>query len=159
MTEILGDSAVAFVGPCRVEVADMVDLEDVRRRAGIYSPRMVHVIVEHFGLTLREAVLRQRLLGRLAGDLLLDAGVSPRTRGDDLFVEDRKASVSIATCSPVSALMHFGVNVETQGTPVPTWGLSEARIPAEEFGERLIGAYAAEMDDVHRAMAKVRGVP
>jgi hypothetical protein len=155
---LLGDSAVAFVGECRVGLGEMVDLEDVRNKANIFSPRMVHVLVEHFEIPLREAVLRQRLLVRLAADLLPEGG-RKQVQGDDIYVDGRKASVSIATLSPVSALVHFGLNVTTEGAPVPAWGLSEAAIEPEEFSRQLLGRYDAEIDDIHRAAAKVRGVP
>ena len=162
---LYGDAALAFVGPCRVELSEMVDLEDVRAREAIASPRMVHVLVEHFDLRLREGVLRQRILGRLAGDLLMEAGVEElRCRGDDLWVKGRKASVSIATRSRVSTLIHFGLNVDTEGTPIPTWGLSElpegvALRDPEKFALELLRRYEAEIDDIHRAVGKVRGVP
>ena len=73
---IQGDAAVAFVGPCHVDLEHMVDLEDVLAGDSISSPLMLHAIVEHFGLELREGVLRQRLLGRLAADLLQEKGVA-----------------------------------------------------------------------------------
>lgn len=157
---IVGDSAVAFAGPCRVELTEMVDLVDVRAGASIASPLMVHFIVEHFGVALVEMVLRQRLLARLAADLLRELGVEELlVRGNDLYVAGRKASVSVATCSPVSALLHLGVNVRTEGTPVPTWGLAERALAPEDFARELLVRYAREMDDVRRAAAKVKGVP
>src|SRR5687768_6711515 len=99
---IAGDSAVAFVGPCRVEVTELVDRVDAKAGAFIASPRMVHVLVEHFGLALVEAVLRQRILARLAADLLREGGAPDvRVRGNDVYAAGRKASVSVATLSPV----------------------------------------------------------
>jgi hypothetical protein len=157
---IIGDAAIAFVGPCKVELTEMVDLVDVRAGAFIQSPSMVHFLIEHFGLTLVEGVLRQRLLARLAADLLRErATPDPRVRGNDIYVDGRKASVSVATLAPTSALIHLGVNVRTEGTPVPTWGLAEAAIAPESFARDLLGRYAQECVDIHRAAAKVRGVP
>jgi len=157
---IVGDSAVAFVGPCKVELSEMVDLVDVRAGASILSPLMVHFIVEHFGVALVEMVLRQRLLARLCGDLLREQGVEALlVRGNDLYVAGKKASVCVATRSPVSALIHLGVNVRTEGTPVPTWGLAERGLAPETFAGELLSRYAREMDDVRRAAAKVKGVP
>jgi hypothetical protein len=157
---ILGDSAVAFVGACRVELTEMVDLVDVRAGAFIASPRMVHFIVEHFGVTLVEMVLRQRLLARLAADLLREKGVADLVvRGNDVDVGAKKASVCVATRSPVSCLVHLGVNVRTEGTPVPAFGLSERGIEAEPFARELLSRYAREMADVQLAASKVRGVP
>jgi hypothetical protein len=157
---LVGDSAVAFVGPCRVELREMVDLVDVRAGASIASPRMLHLLVEHFGLPLPEAILRQRLLARLAADLLREAGAPDvKVRGNDVYAAGRKASVSVATRSPVSALVHYGINVRTEGAPVPAWGLAEASVDPEAFARDLLGRYAAELADIERAAAKVRGVP
>lgn len=157
---VVGDCAVAWIGPCRVETAELVDRVDARAGAFIASPEMVHLIVEHFGTALVEAVLRQRLLARLAADLLRAGGVAGVVvRGNDVFAAGRKASVSVATLSPVSALIHFAVNVRTEGAPVPAWGLSESAIAAETFARELLGSYAAELVDIQRAAAKVRGVP
>ncbi len=156
---LVGDSAVAWLGPCRVDVAELVDKVDARAGAFIASPAMVHLIVEHFGVALVEAVLRQRLLARLAGDLLREGGAPDvRVRGNDLFAAGRKASVSVATSSPMSALIHFGINVRTEGAPIPAFGLAEAAIGPERFARDLLGRYAAEIVDIHRAAAKVRGV-
>ncbi len=157
---ILGNSAVAFVGPCEVSLENMVDWEDVRRADPIYSPRMLHVLVELFETPLKTAVCWQRLLVANFAELLRMRGVTQLERhGDDLFVGKRKLSVSIATCSPVSALIHFGVNLETHGVPVPAVGLTElgvGEIPAlaMEFLQRL----QTEWRGVERACCKVRPV-
>ena len=155
-----GDAVVAFVGPCRVEVADLVDQEDARQGRFIASPCMLHFLVEHFGLDLREAVWRQRMLCRLAADLLREIGATEVTvQGDDVFVVGRKATVSIATRSPVSSVIHLGVNVHTEGAPVPAWGLAEADIEPEPFARTVMERYQAELADVQRATTKVRAVP
>ncbi|MDD4239045.1 MAG: DUF366 family protein, partial [Desulfotomaculaceae bacterium] len=51
---LLGDSIVSFQGPCRVMLAEMVDLEDVRKNAPIFSHNMLHFIVEHFDMDLEK---------------------------------------------------------------------------------------------------------
>jgi hypothetical protein len=51
------------------------------------------------------------------------------------------------------------VNVRTEGTPVPTFGLFERGIEAEPFARELLSRYAREMADVQLAASKVRGVP
>ena len=38
--DLLGDAAVGFIGPCQVNLTEMVDLEDVKASAPIYSPLM-----------------------------------------------------------------------------------------------------------------------
>ncbi len=157
---ILGNSAVAFTGPCEVSLENMVDWEDVRRQSPIYSPRMLHILVELFETSLKTAVCWQRLLVASFAELLRERGLTQLERcGDDLFVDGRKLSVSIATCSPVSALIHFGVNLETQGVPVPAVGLTELGLReisglAMEFLQRI----QAEWRGIERACCKVKPV-
>src|SRR5262249_28531031 len=84
---IEGDSAVAFVGPCEVGPATMVDLVDLRAGAKICAASMLHVIVETFDADVRRGVLRQRLLAAIARDLLAERAprASITRAGDDLY--------------------------------------------------------------------------
>lgn len=160
---ILGDVIVAFQGPCRVDLEDMVDLADVRDGACIYSPWMLHFLVEHFDTNLQTAVLRQRLLILLAYDILhqktAQKSDSLKRKGDDLYCEGRKLSVSIATASPVSTLIHFGVNINAEGAPVPAIGLNEMNVDPIEFARDLMDAYVDEIESIRDACLKVRWVP
>jgi len=157
-----GDSILAFRGPCRVELDHMVDLQDMMDQAPIFSPDMLHFIVEHFDTDLYRGVLRQRLLMALIGEILAERAERPLyRRGDDLFTGGRKLSVSIATVSPVSTLIHTGLNLRTEGVPVPAAGLLEmgwkdGEIP--ELAVRIARSYAEEMQGVDLARCKVRGV-
>lgn len=153
-----GPSAVAFRGPCRVDLAGLVDQEDVRRRAPIASLDMLHVITEDFSSDLEGAIWRQRLLTALALDLLRRHPRAGRVvrDGDDLYDGKAKLSVSIATVTPVSTKVHFGINVSSRGTPVPTRGLADYGIPPAAFARRLLAAYAREWREVQEARWKVR---
>lgn len=156
---IQGDSIVCFRGPCRVETPEMVDMEDVLEGSEIYGTDMLHFIVEHFGEPLEKAVLRQRMLMAIIKDLLGHPQMF-RT-GDDLFIGDRKMSISIATASPVSVMIHAALNVVSEGTPVKTVGLSDlgyADSDVLEFGRKVCGLYRDEMKSVRMACCKVRGV-
>lgn len=157
---LLGDSIVAFQGPCHVAADRMVDLADVKADAPIRSERMLHLIVEHFGGDLEKAVLRQRLLVCIIGEILIGFGVSPpfERRGDDLFHGERKLSVSIATKTPVSCMIHVGLNVVNWGTPVPTVGLADMGIDSEDLARKVIHQYLQEMQGIREAECKVRGV-
>ncbi len=77
-------------------------------------------------------------------------------RGDDLYDGDRKLSVSIATLSPNSALLHFAINVDPAGAPVPAKGLAEYGVDPREFAEAVLSSYAAETSGARRAVGKVR---
>jgi len=154
-----GDAIAAFIGPCDVTVEHMVDRLDVLQGATITAARMLHFIVEQFAEAgLLAAVLSQRLLVCVAADVLREAGVSLERRGDDLFVGSRKLSVSIATISAVSSLIHLGLNVDPAGAPVPAVGLAELGLDARRVGEAVLERYAAECASVHAARCKVRAV-
>ncbi len=157
---LAGDAVVAFRGPCRVAASEMADLEDLLEGPGIAGDDMVHFVAEVFddGDLLR-AVYRQRLFTALALDTLRDLAPAAdliRT-GDDLFVGTSKLSISIATRSLVSTLMHFAVNVSNAGTPVATASLQDLDVDPEEFATRMLHAVVAEHDSILSARAKVRG--
>jgi hypothetical protein len=157
--EILGDSCVAFIGPAEVSLQAMVDLEDVRLEAPIYSPRMLHFILESFSLELKGAVLLQRLMTALIRETLQEQGVQGLVRrGDDLYRGEKKLSVSIATVSPVSSLIHTGLNILTEGVPVPAVGLKELGVEAEALGRLCLERIAQEYREMLRATYKVRPV-
>jgi hypothetical protein len=153
------DVVVVFVGGADVATEQLVDLEDAEAGATIYSPLMAHVLIEHRGVHLEEAVWRQRLLVHLAGRWVASrSGVAVDVRGDDLFVGDGKLSVSVATRSPRGSLIHFGVNVETEGAPVRAAGLRDLRLPPQEFLSALARLYSEESASARHAVSKVRPV-
>ncbi|MEW6541307.1 MAG: DUF366 family protein [Bacillota bacterium] len=158
-----GDSIVTFRGPCRVDLDALVDIRDRLDRAPIYSPDMLHFIVEHFDLDLEKTVCRQRLLMVIVKDLVGEmTGVSLRRLGDDLWAGNRKLSVSIATLTPVSTMIHAGLNVDTTGVPVPAVGLGELGLDEDSIwslAQRTSYGYADEMRSCILARCKVRGVP
>ncbi len=162
--DLLGDAAVTFIGPCRVELSEMVDLADVKDNAPIYSPRMLHLIAEFFSGDLHLTVYRQRLLIVTAKELLETLTMRRVTRkGDDLYLERNdgrpgKLSVSIATTSATSTLIHTGFNIQTEGTPVPTVGLHELGVDAASFATALLARFAAEVNSIWDARCKVRAV-
>ena len=154
---LLGDVAVAFIGAARVIGESLVDRVDARAGDFIYSPRMLHFLIEHFNPELELAVSRQRLLVVCAAESLpRSAGV--RRQGDDLYVGERKLSVSIATRSLTSSLIHLALNIETEGTPVPAMGLKELGLDPRSVAGEILAAYRQELLGIRDAVAKVRGV-
>ncbi|HIE11975.1 MAG TPA: DUF366 family protein [Desulfotomaculum sp.] len=165
--DIRGDSIIAFRGGCRVKNHELVDIEDFKAGDSIFSPDMLHFIIEHFDNDLEKAVLRQRLLVALTKDLLGERGLKhPVYRdGDDLFAAINgslcKLSVSIATVTPVSTMIHFGINVNAEGAPVPAAGLVDLGLPGNEvfnLAREVLDGYAKEIEGVGIARCKVRGV-
>lgn len=159
-TGAVGDAIAAFVGPAHVDATHMVDWEDVQAAAWIRSDSMLHFLVEHFDPDLTRMILWQRMLVTLCGEELRArcANVNFRRDGDDLFDGAAKLSVSIATVSPVSGLIHTGINVLSTNTPVLTRGLHDYDMAPEPFARAVMGRYAAEVASVRHARAKVRPV-
>ncbi len=154
---VRGDSAVAFIGPCEVRTAALVDLADAKEGLFIRSKSMLHFIVEHFDRDLEKGVLRQRLFAAIVRDEAARMGAEFERRGDDLYLGDgRKASVSIAAPTPVSVKMHFGINVDPAGAPVPAAGLIEFGIDPRRFAVRILDLYRQESAGVYHARCKVR---
>ena len=157
-----GDSIVTFQGPCNVALPEMVDLKDVLDNAPIYSELMLHFIVEHFTLELESTILRQRLLIATLRDIVSErTGAFVRRFGDDLFLDKRKLTVSIATLTPVSTMIHTGVNITGKNAPVPAIGLADMGLDMDEvfqIGKSLRLAYVEEYEQIKLARCKVRGV-
>ena len=157
---IQGDAIVAFIGECDVALSEMVDIEDVIHNEPIYSKKMLSFITEQFNVDLTEGVFRQRMLICIIKEVLEAMGVSVLRNGDDLMINDKKLSVSIATKSLTSVLIHTGLNIVSDGAPVRAAGLlSELGIDDIEcFANSVMQRYVEELDDIVMATTKVRGV-
>jgi uncharacterized protein len=159
-----GDSIVSWVGPCKVTLEHMVDGEDRRAGEQICGDLMLHFIVEKFDCSLLAAVALQRLLSAQGLDVLCNLSKDKnlkhelRREGDDLWRNDKKLSISIATVSPVSALIHFAVNVVNDGTPVPTLCLKDLAIEPQLFAQALMKSFSEEIEQIIFATQKVRWV-
>ena len=158
--KIQGDAIVAFIGECEVKLTEMVDIEDVINNEPIYSKSMLSFITEQFNINLVEGVFRQRLLICIIKELLEKRGIFVVRNGDDLMIEGAKLSVSIATKSTTSILIHTGLNIISEGAPVKASGLtSELGITdIKEFAKDVMNAYTEELKDIELASTKVRGV-
>jgi len=154
--DVLGDAIVAFQGKADVNLDHMVDLEDVKHKAPIYSPLMLHFIGEWFEDSLDKGILLQHLFVCEVYETLLEKGIQKLSRrGNDIFFDNRKLSVSIATRSPLSVLMHVGINIETKGTPIPTSGLSELDIPPQAFALEVLERFQSDYKTWKVARVKV----
>jgi hypothetical protein len=151
---------VAFRGECEVKLDEMVDIEDVINNEPIYSKDMLSFISEQFNVNLVEGVYRQRLLICKIKEELETLGFEIIRNGDDLFYDNRKLTVSIATKSANSVLIHTGINILTEGAPIPVCGLeSDFGIKnIKEFAIKVMNAYNEETEDIILASCKVRGV-
>lgn len=155
-----GDSVVAFTGPVDVKLTEMVDIEDVLALEPISSDNMLNFIIEVFGQDLRSAAWMQRLFVCIVQEELNKAlgKQAVERHGDDLFYDNRKLSVSIATVSPVSALVHFAVNISHKGAPIPVSCLEEMNVEARELAENVLKRFSEECESVEFARVKVNWV-
>lgn len=159
---ILGPSVSFFVGAANVR-EHLVDLEDSLADDFIKSESMVHFIVELPGVGIQEAVVWQRLFMRMIAEHLetsvddLIVGVD----GDDLMVEEQKLSVSIATLSRFSALIHIGINIHVgSDCPVAAIGLNDfgglaGAATAHDWAHVIAFLFAVEYTDIVNATYKV----
>ncbi|MCA8975231.1 MAG: DUF366 family protein [Planctomycetes bacterium] len=156
--DLVGDAMVAFRGGCRVtreEIADLADLDG----PGIAADDMLHFLWETFSTPdLLLAATRQRLLSAQAAEVLreLRPGAELRRTGDDLYIGDGKLSISIATVSPVSALIHFALNCRQGGAPVPIASLEGLQVEPRNVAMALLQRVADETSSIVAARAKVR---
>lgn len=163
-TKHFGNSVVSFLGPCDVATGEMVDLEDQFQGSHIRAKLMLHFIAEWFDGDLNLAIARQRLWIADFKDLLqqkLPAGEAAKIwrRGNDLYygsgTEIKKMSVSIVTATPVSTLFHFGVNVDSTGSPVPAIGLQNFSVDPQALANEAMEKWQSEWNSMVKARAKV----
>ena len=164
---VLGDAIVSFIGEVDVKITEMVDIEDVISNSPIYSKKMVNFIIEQFGISLSECVLRQRFLICIIIEelrIILKDKFQIRKSGDYIFVniniKDKKLSVSIATKSTTSGLIHTALNIDPEGAPVDACGLTTdlGITNVEEFAKNVMKRYIEEDTEILEATCKVRGV-
>lgn len=167
---IQGDSVISWVGGCDIPMDKIVDGQDLMEGSTIYSDKMLHFIVEIFDAKLIQMVLLQRLFGDIVRDEVVKYShgqVFLERKGDDLYLKeesvkvlsgedvdtalnferapvknkDLKMNISIATVSPVSGLLHFGINISSKNTPVKTYALEDL---AHQTGQEFDAAYWAD---------------
>lgn len=161
---VLGNSIVSWVGPCRIDFEHMVDGEDFLAQSPIEGAEMLHFIVEVFDRDLFSGVALQRLFASIIRDYLqreahaaLGKDVLERD-GDDIFWEERKLNISIATKSPVSTLIHLAINCTNKGTPVETCSLEDLKLAPETVAADVMLKFQREFESILKATQKVRPV-
>jgi hypothetical protein len=158
--KVEGSALVAFRGPCDVKTEHLVDWEDRLQSDFIRAREMLHFLGEFFGITLKEGIWIQRLIVSEWCAELMRRGIEVTREGDDLFVRGGKLSVSIVTASPVSVLLHLGINIDPEGAPVSAVGLGSLlpEVKIEELAARILSRFQSEYQSVDRASVKVRPV-
>jgi len=155
---IKGDACLSFIGACDVTPEYMIDLEDLLNDKAIRSKSMLHFIIEIFKSDILTSVLIQHLFVSIVKEEILkkDPEKNIVRIGDDLFFDERKLSVSIATISPLSSLIHFGMNITSEDTPIPTSNLSELSIEPVDLSANILNEFSKEYKIIEDSMYKVR---
>ena len=165
---IYGSSIVTWIGPVNITPDNLKDFADVGLE--IKSNHMVNFICEFFDQqppNMRIAYLRQRLLVMIFREILTEYGVQTKREGDDIFVDNGKLSISIASVSLSSAKIHFALNLEDKGTPddVETIGLFDIRVNDKqifnndnllELINKTVSRYVGELETIENDISKTK---
>ena len=165
---IYGSSIITWIGPVNITPDNLKDFADVGLE--IKSNNMVNFICEFFDQqppNMRVAYLRQRLLVMIFREILVEYGVQTSREGDDIFVDGRKLSISIASVSLSSAKIHFALNLEDKGTPsnVETIGLFDIKVNDEQvFNEdnlidlinETVNRFIDELETIEKDISKTK---
>lgn len=156
---VQGSAVASFIGAVKVDLSEMVDIEDVINSEPISSDKMLNFIIEDFEVGLYHMVALQRLFICIIKEVLEEYNVFVKRSGDDLFYEGRKLSVSIATKSITSSLIHTALNIVKTGAPINVSSLTEMGITdIKEFSLKVMKKFTSEVEDMNFAKSKVRGV-
>ena len=162
-SKIQGASIIAFRGPCKVSLKSMVDYEDLLAKSEIKSQEMLHFIIEYFPANLKSGVALQRLLASIVADSVhtqksfhTKSKTHLKREGDDLYLGSKKLSISIASQSAVSTMIHFAVNITTKGTPVLTCALEDWGINPKFLALQIMKKFSLEYIDIVAATEKVK---
>ncbi len=158
-TGISGDAILSFEGPCSVK-EHMVDKDDVAAGEFISSDGMLHFIVEIFGAGLGRTILAKRLLiAIMFEEIVKKSRVRGLFRkGNGIYLGNKKLTVSVATVSPVSGLIHAAVNLTVKGAPRPVLSLKDLGIKAPVFAKDVKSRFCDEMESAKHSAVKVRPV-
>ncbi|KZX12297.1 DUF366 family protein [Methanobrevibacter filiformis] len=165
--QLKGSSVISWIGSMNIKSDNLKDFEDVGLE--IKSESMIHFIIEHFDTqpaNLRLIYHRQRILVMILKELLSDYGIISKREGDDIYIDSKKLTVSIATTSISSMKIHFGINIYSKGTPddVETIGLFEicngenSEIFTEnnilDFIANVVNSYINELNSIELDISK-----
>lgn len=158
--KLYGDSIVSFIGEVDVPIDNMVDVEDRINNEPIYAKSMLNFIIEHFDYSIKEIALAQILFIQSVKEVFFDDyNINLKREGDDLFYEGKKLSVSIATKSIVSGLIHTALNIDCTGAPIMASDLNKIGIQdIKTLAKKIMKRYSNNIEKINFAITKVKGV-
>jgi len=160
--KVKDSTIVSWIGPMNIMGKNLIDYEDVG--LDIKGNQMLNFIVEHFDeqpANLRLAYHRQRILVMITRDKLLNYGINTSQDGDDIFINGKKLSVSIATASISSMKIHFALNITVEGTPddVETSALEDNNMTIEQvhqLQDEIAQSYKEMIETIEKDITKTK---
>lgn len=167
----IGNSILVFRGGMKLSPNEMVDLKDILRESElteilIRADDAVHMIIEEFDIqppNIEIAYLRLRLLVQVVIEELQKKNVEPERRGTDIFVQNKKLNVGIATVGLTSTKIHFGMNITDTGIPshVNAVGLKQLGFKEDELQDFIVNIglkYIHEISKIKEDCAKTKPI-
>lgn len=161
--KLLGNSIISWIGACDISFEHMVDGEDLLERSLIKGDQMLHFIIEIFDCKIMTAVTLQRLFAAIVQQTINEQIINKKEfgnllkrAGDDLFLDNKKLSISIASSSVFSSQIHFAANITTSGTPVLTTSLDELKLKTKDLSMAIMSKFCEEFQSIIEATQKVK---
>jgi len=168
---VVGNSILMFRGPMRLSPNEMIDIKDVLREKHladilISSDDALHFIIEEFDIqppNIEVQYYRLRILAYCVIEALIERGISIKRDGTDIYVDDKKLNVGIATIGKTSGKIHFGLNLTSTGAPdyVKIIGLKDLGFSSDElesFAMSIAEKYISEIKSIKNDCAKTRPI-
>lgn len=163
---------VLFRGPMSLNSNDLVDAEDKVNNDSIHSRDAINIIAELPFVDLVGGVALQRIMIRKIVDVLqsMVSNVYWLIDGDDIKFckapvsqpDYKKLSVSIATKTATSVLIHIGLNIFAgqnapafAGSLIDIVNVLEKDEKVYEFMRNIADAITIELNDIYEASMKV----
>ncbi len=168
---IFGETILIFRGGMKLSPEEMVDIKDIIREAHlnkilISSDDSLHFIIEEFDTqppNMEMEYYRLQVLTQIVIEVLKDKGIDIIRKGTDMYVNNRKLNVAIATISVSSSKIHLGINIASTGFPshVEAIGLLELGIKEEELEKIamvIAQHYSHEITKIKEDVSKTRPI-
>ena len=169
--DVIGNSILIFRGSMRLSPTEMIDIKDIQRESHlneilISSDDSLHFIIEEFDNqppNLEIEYYRLRLLTQIIIELLELRGIKVSRKGTDIFVNEKKLNVGIASVGVSSSKIHFGINVGNTGFPshVVAIGLMEIGFEEDELEDWILNIanlYIEEIKRIKEDIAKTKSL-
>ena len=168
---VLGNSILVFRGGMSLSPAEMVDIKDIQRESHlseilISSDDSLHVIIEEFDIqppNLEIEYYRLRLLILIVLEKLKEKSIKAVRRGTDIYIDEKKLNVAIASVGITNSKIHLGVNIKSSGFPkhVNALGLLELGFEEKQLEEwitSVVKQYINEIQMVKEDVVKTKSI-